>query len=64
MTTVAKLKDRIVRIVRVQERVAFSPHPNWILIELDIHLPEQRRQLQRWVPADTRFEWVREFRFG
>jgi hypothetical protein len=61
--TVARFNDRFVRIVRTQEHVAFSPEPNWILVEFDIHLPEHKRQQRRWVPADTRFDWVRTFRF-
>ena len=61
--TVARFNDRFVRIVRTQERVAFSPHQDWVLIEFDIHLPEHKRQQRRWVPATTRFDWVRDFHF-
>jgi len=61
--TVARFDNRFVRVVRTQERVAFSPQPNWILVEFDIHLPEHKRHTRRWVPATTRFDWVRDFHF-
>jgi hypothetical protein len=63
MTTVAKFNDSFVRIVRTQAHVAFSPQPNWVLVEFDLHLPEHKRHNRRWVPASTRFDWVREFSF-
>ena len=58
---IAKFNDRFVRIVKVEEKVAFSNERDWILIEFDVHLPEHKRQQRRWVPSSTRFEWVREF---
>ena len=61
--TVARFNDRFVRIVRTAERVAFSQDQNWVLVEFDIHLPEHKRQHRRWVPATTRFDWVRDFAF-
>lgn len=59
--TVARLNNRYVRLVRTSHRVAFSDERDWILIEFDIHLPEHKRQQRRWVPASTRFDWVRTF---
>lgn len=61
--TVARFNDQFVRIVRTQEHVAFSPQLNWILVEYDIDLPQHKRQQRRWVPADTRFDWVRQWQF-
>ena len=61
---VAKLNDRIVRIVKTQETVMFSKDKNWVLVEYDLAVPEQRRQSRRWLPvATTQFTWVRQFAF-
>ena len=61
--TVARLNDRFVRVVRTAETVAFSQQRNWVLVEFDIDRPEHRRQSRQWVPATTRFDWVRDFHF-
>jgi hypothetical protein len=62
MTVLAKLNDKVVEIVKVQRDVAFSPQKNWILICAE---PAKKASTAvRWVPASTRFEWVREFKFG
>ena len=61
--TVAKLGDRFVRVVRTQRTVAFSQQPDWVLLQHDIHVPDHKRFRMEWVPASTRFEWVRAFHF-
>ena len=62
MTLLAKMSDRVVEIVKVQRNVAFSQQKNWILICAE---PAKKSSTAvRWVPATTRFEWVREFNFG
>lgn len=58
---IARIDNRFVRIVRTAHHVAFSQQTDWILIEHDIHLPEHKRLNRRWVPAATRFDWVRDF---
>jgi len=64
MTTVAKLNDKFVRLVKTQETVAFSQEKNWVLVEYDLATAENRRQFRRWLPVSTtRFDWVREFTF-
>ena len=64
MTTVAKLNDKFVRLVKTQETVAFSQEKNWVLVEYDLATSENRRQFRRWLPLEsTRFDWVREFTF-
>lgn len=56
---IAKYKDKIVEIVKVQHTVAFSKELDWILIS---HQINKKDSLQvKWVPASTRFEWGREF---
>lgn len=59
---VARLNDRYVRVVRTQETVQFSEEKNWVLVEHDIHLLENRRPNRQWyLVATTRFDWVREY---
>ena len=62
MVMVAKMTDgRFVEIVRVADAVAFSSEPGWIMICLDWEHVERKKSQFKWVPASTRFEWVREF---
>jgi hypothetical protein len=63
MRTLAKLNDRLVEILAVRDRVEFSDQPGWILITTDVGQDPCRQMNFRWVPATTRFEWVREFAF-
>lgn len=61
--TVAKMNGRLYRVITVQETVAFSTQTGWILITPDVGVPERKVQNLQWVPASTRFEWVRDFDF-
>lgn len=62
MVMVAKTTDgRFVEIVRVAEIVTFSSEPGWVMICMDWQQVERKKSQFRWVPASTRFEWVREF---
>ena len=62
MMFVAKLKDKIVQIVRVAETVQFSKDKGWICICFDFDKINRRREQFKWVKAsETKFEWVREF---
>jgi hypothetical protein len=59
---IAKFKDKIVQIVKVQESVMFSQEKDWIFICFDFEKPNRRREKFKWVRAsEIRFEWVREF---
>lgn len=65
MITVAKMTDgRVVEVVRVADSVAFSPEPDWVMICFDFEKISRKRTEFKWVPAATRFDWVREFAFG
>lgn len=64
MMIVAKIDDRLVEVKKVADRVGFSDKRGWILICTDFEQVERRKQHFKWVPAETRFEWVREFTFG
>ena len=60
---VAKMQDRVVQVVRVADSVGFSQERGWVMVCTDWEQPERKKQHFRWVPASTRFEWVREFNF-
>ena len=65
MITVAKMTDgRVVEVVRVAETVGFSPEPGWVMVCMDFDKMYGKRTEFKWVPAATRFEWVREYTFG
>jgi hypothetical protein len=61
--TVAKMNDKIVQIVRVADRVAFSRDRGWVCVTPDVHKADRAKHDFKWVPASTRFEWVRTFSF-
>jgi hypothetical protein len=63
MTMVAKMNDRVVEVVRVADRVAFSEERGWVMVCLDFEQVERKKSQFRWVPASTQFDWVREFAF-
>ena len=65
MTTVAKMTDgRVVEVVRVANTVGFSSECGWVMVCFDFDKVDRKREQFKWVPADTRFEWVREYTFG
>lgn len=65
MIKVAKMTDgRVVEVVRVAETVGFSPEPDWVMICFDFEKPFRKRTEFKWVPASTRFDWVRAYTFG
>ena len=59
--TVAKMQDRVVQIMRYADRVVFSEQRGWFMVCTDWEQPERKKQHFRWVPATTRFCWVRTF---
>ena len=63
MMIVAKMNGRVVQVIRVAESVGFSQERGWVMICFDFEQPERKKQQFKWVPASTRFEWVREFSF-
>ena len=65
MIKIAKMTDgRMVEVVKVADRVDFSDVPGWIMICMDFEKVYRKRAEFKWVPAATRFDWVREFDFG
>jgi hypothetical protein len=60
---VAKIKDKIVQVMRVADTVGFSQERGWVMICMDWEQPERKKSQFKWVPAATRFEWVRTFTF-
>ncbi len=63
MTVVAKMNGRVVEVMRTAETVAFSSERGWVMVCFDFEQVERKKSQFRWVPASTRFEWVREFCF-
>lgn len=62
MMIVAKMKDKIVQIVKVQDTVMFSDEKGWIFICQDFDKINRRREQFKWVKAsEAEFEWVREY---
>jgi hypothetical protein len=62
MTTVAKMMDgKMVEVVRVADTVAFSDAAGWIMICMDWEKADRKKSEFKWIPAETRFDWVREF---
>lgn len=59
---VAKMKNQIVQIVKVQDTVQFSTERGWIFICHDFEKIYRRREQFKWIKvSEARFDWVREF---
>jgi hypothetical protein len=52
---------KIVRILKKQHTVPFSDEKDWLLIDTDPARGNRSLGL-KWIPAHTRFEWVRPYR--
>lgn len=62
MITIAKMLDgRLVEIVGTADRVSFSEDRGWISICIDFEKPKHFQDNVKWIPASTRFIWVKEF---
>ena len=62
MIKVAKMMDgRMVEVVKIADRVGFSPEPGWMMICMDWEKADHKKSEFKWIPAATRFDWVREF---
>jgi len=65
MIKVAKMTDgKVVEVVRVADTVGFSTERGWVMVCFDFEKISRKREQFKWVPATTRFEWVREYTFG
>ena len=65
MIKVARMTDgRMVEVVRVADTVGFSPDRGWVMICMDFEKAYRKRTEFKWVPATTRFDWVRAYTFG
>ena len=60
---VAKMNNRVVQVVRVADTVGFSTERGWVMVCFDWEQVERRKSQFKWVPATTRFEWVRSYSF-
>jgi hypothetical protein len=57
------MKDRLVEVIRVADTVPFSSERGWVMVCFDFEKPERKKEQFKWVPASTRFDWVRTFAF-
>lgn len=64
MPVIAKFQGKIVEVIRVTETVGFSKETGWVMVCTDFEQPERKKQQFKWIPASTKFEWIREFKFG
>ena len=51
---------KIIRILKKAHTVSFSDEKNWLLVDTDPGKGNSGLGI-KWIPADTRFEWVRPF---
>jgi hypothetical protein len=63
MMIVAKIDGRMVQVMRVAHTVGFSNERDWVMVCFDFEQSDRRKQQFKWIPASTRFEWVREYNF-
>ena len=52
---------KIIRILKKAHTVPFSDEKNWLLVDTDPGKGNSGLGI-KWIPADTRFEWVRPYR--
>ena len=60
---VAKMKDRVVQVMRVADTVGFSSERGWVMVCIDWEQADRKKSQFKWVPASTQFEGVRSFSF-
>ena len=64
MIKVAKMTDgRVVEVVRVADTVGFSSERGWVMVCMDFEKADRKKSEFKWIPASTRFDWVKEFAF-
>lgn len=63
MVTVAKIDGKLVEVIKTATTVAFSTDRDWVMICHDFEKPERKKEKFTWVPAATRFEWIKTFNF-
>ena len=52
---------KIIRILKKAHTVPFSDEKNWLLVDMDPAKGNKGLGI-KWIPADTRFEWVRPYK--
>ena len=63
MIIVAKMNGKLVEIVKVADEVKFSNTRGWVMICMDFEQVDRKKAEFKWIPATTRFDWVKEFSF-
>jgi hypothetical protein len=57
------MNGKLVEIVKFADAVAFSNTRGWVMICIDWEQADRKKSEFKWLPATTRFDWVREFCF-
>jgi len=63
MIKVAKMNGKLVEIVKIADQVKFSNTRGWVMICMDFEQVDRKKSEFKWIPASTRFDWVKEFSF-
>lgn len=61
--TIGMMNGKLVQIIKTAKTVPFSTDTGWVLVCFDFEQAERKKFNFKWVPASTRFEWIREFHF-
>jgi hypothetical protein len=51
--------NKIVRIIRKQQKVEFSNDRDWLLVDTSMN---RFNPSLKWIPANTRFSWAKPFK--
>jgi hypothetical protein len=55
------MNGKLVEIVKFADAVAFSNTRGWVMICIDWEQADRKKSEFKWLPATTRFDWVKEF---
>jgi hypothetical protein len=55
------MNGKLVEIVKFADAVKFSNSRGWVMICIDWEQADRKKSEFKWLPATTRFDWVREF---
>jgi hypothetical protein len=55
------MNGKLVEIVKFADAVKFSNTRGWVMICIDWEQADRKKSEFKWLPATTRFDWVREF---